>query len=302
MTLIKINAGRAESHSIAHRASATGPVIVMIHGYKYAPDHPQACPHDLLLSLTPRASCDRVISWPRRLGFGSQTSQGTALAFAWPARGTLGQAYRRAGEAGLHLAREIAALKAANPARPVHIFAHSLGARVALSALPHLKERDVGRIILLTGAEFRDRAALAMASPAGRTVEVLNITTRENDLFDLMAERCLSPFRIWRRALGHGLRDPHANWLDIEIDQPETIAALRGFGFSLAQPARRICHWSAYLRPGLFPFYQALLRRPEQLPLPVLRTALPERHHRRWTRLLAPPHSLPLPFAPKTPS
>ncbi|MFQ6553229.1 alpha/beta hydrolase [Aestuariibius insulae] len=302
MTLIKINASSAEIGNAAQSASTTGPVIVMIHGYKYAPDHPQACPHDLLLSVAPQRSCNRIVSWPRRLGFGRQTSEGTALAFAWHARGTLGQAYRHAGEAGLHLAREISALKAAEPTRPIHIFAHSLGARVALSALHQLQPGDVHRIILLTGAEFRDRAAAAMETPAGRTAEVINITTRENDFFDLVTERWLSPLRIWRRTLGHGLRDPRPNWLDIEIDQPESITALRGFGFPIAPVARRICHWSTYLRPGLFPFYQALLRRPEQLPFSALRAALPERQRRRWTRLLAPPRALPLPFAPKTPS
>ncbi len=300
MTLIKISAEQGRPGEAADAASAEGPVIVMIHGFKYSPGHPQACPHDMLLSLEPRAGCERVVSWPRRLGFGRAGSAGTAVAFGWHARGTLGQAYARAGAAGLRLAAEIAALKEARPERPVHVFAHSLGARVALSALGHLQGGAVDRMILLTAAEFRDRAAEAMETPAGRKAEVFNVTTRENDLFDLIAERVLSPLNIWRRTLGHGLAEERPNWVDVEIDHPGTSAALRDFGYPIAPPAQRICHWSVYLRPGLFPFYQALLRRPEQMPLRVLRAALPGAKQRRWTRLLAPPD--PLPVARKTPS
>ncbi|MFQ6549095.1 alpha/beta fold hydrolase [Aestuariibius sp. 2305UL40-4] len=300
MTLINISAEDGKPGDAARAASAEGPVIVMIHGFKYAPGHPHSCPHDLLLSLDPRTGAERVVSWPRRLGFGRPGDAGTAVAFGWNGRGTLGQAYLRAGVAGERLAAEIAALKEAQPERPVHIFAHSLGARVALSALGHLNRGAVDRMILLTGAEFRDRAAEALETPAGRSAEVFNVTSRENDLFDLMAERVLSPLNIWRRTLGHGLAEERPNWVDIEIDHPGTAAALRDFGYPIAPPAQRICHWSVYLRPGLFPFYQALLRRPEQLPLRVLRAALPGAQQRRWTRLLAPP--APLPFARKTPS
>ena len=47
-----------------------GPVILMLHGYKYAPGHARECPHRHILSLAPERDCFKVVSWPRGLGFG----------------------------------------------------------------------------------------------------------------------------------------------------------------------------------------------------------------------------------------
>ena len=138
---------------------------------------------------------------------------------------------------------------------------------------------------------------LRLATPAGRAAEFINITTRENDLFDALLEHLIRPRDRQDRGLGHGLPAPAANWLDIQIDQAAALAGLAALGFVIAPPRRRICHWSAYQRPGLFALYRALLTRPGAIPLALLRAHLPQAHDPRWSRLFAvPPLALPLPL------
>jgi hypothetical protein len=134
-------------------------------------------------------------------------------------------------------------------------------------------------MVLLAAAETRGRARAALASPAGRSVEVINVTTRENDLFDACFE--------WgihlglNTSIGQGLGRTHPGWHDLWIDQPRTLAALAALGYPLAQPARRICHWSPYLRPGAIGLYRALID--GGLPASDLPA---QRPRRRWSRLL----------------
>ena len=78
-----------------------GPVIVMVHGFKYAPGHRSECPHRQILSLDPVRDCFKVVSWPRGLGFGrGAPDEGLGIGFGWNARGTLRQAYAEAARAG----------------------------------------------------------------------------------------------------------------------------------------------------------------------------------------------------------
>ncbi|MBL0900417.1 MAG: alpha/beta hydrolase, partial [Reyranella sp.] len=83
---------------------------------------------------------------------------------------------------------EIARAVHAQTGRGVQVIAHSMGARVALAALPQVAPGQITRLILLAAAETRGRALAALDSPAGRSVEVINVTTRENDLFDACFE------------------------------------------------------------------------------------------------------------------
>ncbi|MFP4328234.1 MAG: alpha/beta fold hydrolase [Paracoccaceae bacterium] len=268
-------------------AEGRGPVIVMIHGYKFRPGDPRHCPHRHILALAPAGSGRRALSWPRALGFGrDDPAEGLGIAFGWPARGTIWCAYRRAELAGRRLAGLVATLRAAAPHRPVHLIGHSLGARVALQALPHLPEGAVTRAILLAAAEYAGRAETALAAPAGRAAELVNVTSRENDLFDFLLERLVAPGRAGDRMLGHGLA-PRRNLLTLQLDDPRTLAALAARGYRVAPPSSRICHWSGYLRPGVFALYADLMRRPEMLTLPALRAALPAEPAPRWSRLLA---------------
>lgn len=285
--------------ALARIGPTEGPVVVMIHGFKYQPGHRLHCPHRHILALHPEALPWSAPSWPRQLGFGTGLpAEGLAVAFGWNARGTLWAAQRRAVRAGRALAQVIAALRRQAPTRPVHVIAHSLGSELVLEALHHLPAGAVGRILSLTGASHASRARQALETPAGRTAEFLNITSRENDLFDFMFERLVAPPCPGDRAIGYGLEAPNA--VTLQLDCPGTLDHLSRLGAAIAAPERRVCHWSSYTRPGVLQFYRELLRRSDRLPLSTLRRGVPPRPAPRWSRLLAPPSGLaPLPFAQK---
>ena len=251
------------------------PVVVMIHGWRYAPGFARDCPHGSILSFDPPPEDTRAISWPRHLGLDGTTGLGIAL--GWNARCDPWRAHLRAGWTGQALA-QIAQLVGDLSGRPVQIIAHSMGARIALAALPLSRPGQISRMILLAAAETRKRALAALATPAGRAVEVVNVTTRENDLFDACFEWGIQ--LGLRTSIGQGLGQRHEGWHDLCIDQPRTLAALAALGHPLEHSQRRICHWSPYLRPGTAALYRALIR--GQLPA----SALPEyRPGRRWSRL-----------------
>ncbi len=289
MTLRIVNTGQTYNTELRSAAAALppdAPVVVMIHGYRYAPDDPRHDPHRHILSLDPQPGAARVVSWPRALGFDGSMAQGLGVAFGWQACGSLRRAYARAGDAGRELAGVLDEL-ALGTGRPVAMIGHSLGARVALAAMARAAPGSVGRVILMSAAEFTDEAGHALASPAGRRAEVVNITSRENDPFDFGMELILRGGR--QRALGAGLDAADRNWLDIQIDDAPTLAALAAMGFPISNRMRRLCHWSPYLRDGVFDLYRALLRQPARLPLAALQARLPRTRSRRWSRLLALP-------------
>ena len=263
------------------------PVVVMIHGFRYAPGAGRHCPHGHILSLAPRRDIARAISWPRHLRLAAPGA-GLAIAFGWNARGTLWQAQARTGQTAQALAALVTLVRTLAPDRPVDLIAHSLGARVALASLPQLGAGDIGRLLLLAPADFQRHADHAMQSPAGRRAEVVSVTCRANAMFDFCMETLLSA-RMFT-GLAHGLSKPQGNWLDLPIDDPGTERALARFGFPLRPTRARICHWQPYLRPGLFALYRALLGR--DVALAPLRAALagppPQRR--------VPPRRPPLPL------
>ncbi len=315
MPLVRINLSKsgiriAGANSIVEvlteklaRLPAHAPVVLLVHGYKFTPRRRRHTPHRHILSLDPKARDAKAVSWPRHLGIGRMDgSEPLCIAIGWEARGTIWSAYAEAGRVAAHLAILIRMIRARHDG-DVCILAHSLGARVALGSLKHLAPGSVRRMVLMSGAEFRDRASSAVATPAGRTAEIVNVTSRENDLFDAMLELFVRPLDMTARAIGHGLRSASPNWIDVQIDSAATRSALAALGFRVPEPARRVCHWSPYLRPGMFALYRALLLEADRAPLDRLRTALPARQSRRWSRLFHPPRlALGLPFLRKTPS
>ena len=271
------------------------PVVAMIHGWRYAPGIARDCPHGSILSLDPPVGDRRAVSWPRHLGLDGKAGLGIAL--GWNAKCDPWRAHLRAGWTGEALA-EIARTVYDLSGRPLQVIAHSMGARVALAALPLLKPGQIGRMILLAAAETRGRTLAALDTPAGRAVEVINVATRENDIFDACFE--------WgvhlglRTSIGQGLGQAvgrmQPRWHDLWIDQSATLNGLAALGHPLADPPRRICHWSPYLRPGTIALYRALID--GQLSARDLPDARPAR---RWSRLVfgqTPRANLPAPGLP----
>ena len=252
-----------------------GPIVIMLHGYKYLPGNPKHCPHSSLFD----AEADWA--WPAQLGLHQEGA--TAIAFGWNARGPLARVFLRAGALGSDLADTITRIQQLTPHRPIHVIAHSMGAEVALSGLSQLPTKTVQRMILLTGAAFRSRAEAALQSPAGRTVELINITSRENDFFDFALECLVRAPRRGDRVLGAGISAPNA--VTLQLDCTKTLKALARLGYGIHAPGRRICHWSSYTRPGVMAFYAACLSDKHGPSLAQLRRASPEQTAPRWARL-----------------
>lgn len=265
----------------------TAPVVIMVHGKGYRPSDPDRDPHRLIFAPRPGFGRSRFVSWPRRLGFalpGPRKPLGLCFGFGWHSAGALWRATESADATALMLARLVQLIRRIDPERRVDLIGHSLGARVILGAMPLLAANTIDRVILLAGADFTHRAEAARRSPAGLSAEFLNITTRENDLYDFLFERAFAPFG-GQNALGNGV-GMRENWLDIQLDNPATSAALRTMGLPLAASQARICHWSVYLRPGVFRFYRALLHDRQRLSLPLLRAALTTAPEPRWSHLI----------------
>ena len=164
-------------------------------------------------------------------------------------------------------------LRRALPGRPVHAVAHSLGARVVLSAMRHLPEGALGRAILMSPAEHRGPARAALAAPGGRRAEVISVRSAENLFYDAGLQ-VLVPRP--EPVLGFGLPG-HAGWLDLDPCAPAVMEASRRLGYPIAPRRWRVCHYSSYARPGLMRLYRALLRQPERTPLSALRVTRPSR-------------------------
>lgn len=281
------------------------PILIMIHGMGYVPGRAAVDPHRLIYAPRSGQATRRYLSWPRHLRFTpappAEAIQrpGLCIGFGWNGGGGVWAASRQAEASALALARLVQMVRRAAPDRPVDLFAHSLGARVALAAVPLLHAGALGRVFLLAGAELGPRALRALETPAGRSAEFFNITTRENDLFDMLFELSQIPLYGRGRSIGLGLRDA-PNWLDLQIDHVPTLERLAGLGFELAPPRLRVCHWSVYLRPGIFRLYRALVHERTRLALPVLRETLSEPPQPRWSRLI--PVRRALPFPPRGPT
>lgn len=246
-------------------------VTILIHGYRFSPSHPRRSPHSHILGRHPRPGCWKAISWPRHLHLDRSASH-LGLAFGWPAVGRLPTVAARAFAAGEGLAHLLHQIHGARPDLHLNLFAHSLGARVALQAIRLAPPRSVHRAILLSGAEYRDHARAALAAPGGGSAHVINVRSAANLPFDLAFRALVPAPHLLALPLAAGLAA--ANWTDLSIDSAATRAHLLRLGHRIPAPALRFCHWSGYLRPGLFPLYRRLLD-PAEAHLPhALRPAV----------------------------
>ena len=262
MTIIAVNApGERVTKAVdlrgaLDRLGLDQPVTLLTHGFRYCPFTPDADPHTRLFSTDRRKSSWKSVSWAHYLRL---SKEGLGIGFGWPALGRLDQAATRAFAAGRAMAGLITEINAARPDLRVRVVVHSLGARVALEAMQHAPTGSVETLLLLSGAEYRPAAERAMASQAGQAARVINVTSGENLAFDTLF-RVLAPGRsVLSPMLSSGLGRAHPRWMDLRIDNPAHLAGLRALGYRPADPTHRVCHWSSFIRPGLFPIYRDLL-------------------------------------------
>ncbi len=289
----------AHLERLISRTPENAPIVILVHGYRYDPGRRTADPQRHIYAFRDVQSCRKIRSWPLGLGFSRHGFEtGLCIGFGWPARlphvetllrrGRTGfsQVYADAARHGAGLARLIDMIHRVAPQRRVEILAHSLGARVALSALP-LVARAPGRIILLGAAEYQSAALSALG--AIRTTErpeIYNVTARFNDLYDAMFETFAPKRAPGDRALGQGLGQTAENWLDIQIDRPDVTAWINERGIPLHRARARFCHWSFYTRGGALDVYEAILRRRPGWDIETLRMAPCFRlQDSRWSHL-----------------
>ena len=250
------------------------PVILMVHGYKFSPVTPGRDPHDHILSLAPSSTSWKAMSWPAALGVGAGAGvEPLCLAIGWEARSTPWRAYATAGQVGRVLGDLVNTIHDTRRDLRIGALAHSMGARVVLSALSQSRPGAMGRAILLAPAEMGRVAHDFLETPAGRAANVLCVTSRENAVFEQLLGWTIGPHRVFDRAIGHRGKPLHPRVTNLRIDDPTACAVLATMGYPLAPSTSRVCHWSVYLRGGLFPLYRAVLS--GRLPIAALRAALP---------------------------
>lgn len=199
--------------------------------------------------------------------------------------GAFAEIYHEAETAGAALVDALAAAAAARPA-PVDVFAHSLGARVALCALRATAEagrRDLiarfGRWVLLAPAEFAGtaRAALdACAAIGARAPEIYAVhaahNARYDSLFETFAPR---PARNGPPLGRGGLPDAPPCWADLYLDHPDLRRWLALRAMRPPAPPAGPCHWSFYLDPGAMALHRAVLGRAPGFDAESLRGVAP---------------------------
>lgn len=268
LTDVPISLQVAEVTTHLERQPPPSSIVIMIHGYKFDHRDPAHCPHATMYHPHSVATDFRTRSWPSELR--KAGGDGVAIGFSWPSRGTIRQAYTTAAHAAIDLAELVKRLKQAFPDTAVQLMAHSLGVRVALEAFHQLEAYDIDRAAFLFPSEYQKPAEQAVRSALGKTVQILSIASKENYIF----EQLFSCRRLAGSAAGpaFGQYQPkRPNIATLWIDQAHVIARLNDLGIGIERREKRICHWSAYTREGIFELYSKWLLTPQTLPLYALR-------------------------------
>lgn len=328
MAILRINAARDGTLSCPDAEGAwTGvldraldavppgaPVCLLVHGYRFSFRSIRGrllhCAQELLYrpeEVRPtRHRRPPLANWPRRLGFtGDDPAEGLCIGFGWDGRrnplGALAGfgrndfalVYEAAATAGGALARLLGRIAERRPDLAPDFLTHSLGARVALSAMAARPDLRLGRAILLGAAEYAGTAArvLDRQEAAGGTAEVYHVMSRANDIYDalfrLLAPRPALPGDPTLGLRGLGAPRHARRWIDVQLDHPETVAFLHRRGHALERAGERVSHWHFYADPGAMSVWRAILRDRDEWRIAALRAAGADRlDPRRFSRLV----------------
>lgn len=289
------------------------PIVVMVHGAGYSPARERVDPHASIFAGPRMGYHQSKQAWPTKLADASSLG-GLAICFAWDAHsGSLGtrlrNAYDRAGQDGARLAKLLGAIAKLAPTRPVDLFCHAMGARVALSSLAETAACNVARIILLGAAEFGAVALRAVSEARSRQLEIYNVISAQNGFCDQIFAKCVKgPGRL-NTTLSNGFQFERQAWLDVDIDAHLVRHNLRRLGVPISVSSLRACAGVFLNNRGLFDLYSAILERNSGFDVAQLRQDLrhpietrqiaPQNKAQSPVRVTKPAHSpIPLGFGP----
>ncbi|WP_371153190.1 alpha/beta hydrolase [Jannaschia sp. 2305UL9-9] len=218
------------------------PLAIVTHGMNHAPGWAAHDPHDGILSYCANPNRHwKSRSLVRCLHMGDgQVLSGHAITFGWDGRGTVWTAMRRASYAGAALARLACAIRRRRPDLRITVVAHSMGARVVIEAMLRAPLPVCDRALLLTPADSRARAGRALRAPGGAACTVVATQTPENWLCNLGMVAAMAGAADLSRG------PDHLRWMDFYPDRS-----------GLPVWPHRTCHWSCFLRRGVWPLYRA---------------------------------------------
>ena len=208
-------------------------IIIMVNGFDYDPtETSEDNPHlTLFKEWNGHISAIQEEHWDC-FGFGWYSAElepgswvGGLLRLHWnPYR----WGWELAGKAGGILAKMIAARLAADDGAEICIVAHSMGARVALSALTQLPRSAVKRVLLLNGSEYSQTAKVVSLYTNS---DVLNVVVKADDVLSKLGS-IFAPEEFIENVVGQsGLCDPPHTWLDICLDNTGVKEKTRAGGY-----------------------------------------------------------------------
>jgi hypothetical protein len=266
MALLGVNAatGRRGTCPRATRRSARrwrlppgAPVTIMIHGYRFCPFSPPMTRTAISCRSPPASDCWKAVSWPRHLHLDRPGRARHRLRLARDGRPAPRRRARlrcRAQPGADDRGDPPRAARCARPHRRPFARrprgADGAGDGAAGRHQPH--DPDVG------GGVSRRGGARAVPAGGGAVPRAQRDQRRKRGLRPHVPPGRAAPKRALDRPLSAGLGHMPAAPISPSTTTPRR-AALGALGHRLRPPSTRICHWSGYMRPGLFAVYRRML-------------------------------------------
>ena len=215
---------------------STSKILIMVNGFDYDPtESGDDNPHKTLFKEWESKFREQVSNEWECFGFGWYSAELEPSSWLGGLIRTHWNPYRwgweLAGRAAGILAQTIQSrLNTSND--EICIIAHSLGARVTLSALAQLPRDSVRRVLLLNGSEY-SQSSKVVATYTDSTV--LNVIVKADDVLNKLGS-VFAPEAFIKSVVGQsGIENPPDNWLDICLDDPNVQERASAAGYKNLQ-------------------------------------------------------------------
>ncbi len=270
---------------LAARGPTEAPVIVMVHGYQFDPNHVPAAgtsPDSPLTTIYGQPpAVDYHLSWLPLVGEcdkdgGARAENAIAFCYRsesglldFAAAGWVNSYQYAAMDQSPLAARALATILVALSAKvpKMRILAHSLGTRTTSQAIRIGRARlanTLDRVVLLDGAEFSVDAA---ASFINCPFDVFSFTNRTDQVLRIGGDQACHPVRMAGTAgacsIGYDGLGGNDRWLDLQLDNPALVAwfasgqAPDGLPYQInaiaeeeSHPSAGLDHWCCYTNDG----------------------------------------------------